>query len=227
MLKGPPKQNARATKRARTSSTALTVPRPMRVNAGRQLFAPQRTCTLRYCDTVSLTLDANGLGQYSFSANGLFDPDLIIAGHQPMGFDQLMTIYGHYTVNWARIKITSQYPRSDVTSINRMVIALANTTTVFTSFEQVMEQQYHSKAVVFYPTQADILPSTSLLYSFKSVYGTALNNATTARGTAAANPSDGQVFACYMTGAASGAVPFLVEIEYNATFSELNNLAQS
>lgn len=226
MIKAPPKQAGQNAKRARYSK-ALTLSRPVRVSAGRQLFAPQRTCTLRYVDTVSLTLDANGLGQYSFSANGLFDPDLIIAGHQPMGFDQLMAIYGHYTVNWSKIKVTSQYPRSDVSGLNRIVIALANTTTVFTSFEQVMEQQYHSKAVVFYPTQASSMPSTQLTYNYKTVFGNQLNNATDLRGTAAANPADGQVFAVYMTGTANGAVPFLVEIEYNATFSELNNLAQS
>lgn len=41
---------------------------------------------------------------HMFSANGVYDPDISGTGHQPIGFDQLMLAYEHYSV--IRSKIT-------------------------------------------------------------------------------------------------------------------------
>jgi hypothetical protein len=40
-----------------------------------------------------------------FSANGLFDPDVTGGGAQPRGFDELMSLYQHYTVIGAKITV--------------------------------------------------------------------------------------------------------------------------
>eukprot|EP00487_Bulimina_marginata_P010824 TRINITY_DN5_c0_g1_i10.p1 TRINITY_DN5_c0_g1~~TRINITY_DN5_c0_g1_i10.p1 ORF type:complete len:232 (-),score=-4.00 TRINITY_DN5_c0_g1_i10:213-908(-) len=41
-----------------------------------------------------------------FSCNGIYDPDITRVGHQPSGFDQLMSMYDHYVVIGARITTT-------------------------------------------------------------------------------------------------------------------------
>lgn len=61
-----------------------------------------------------LTTNLQGIAYYTFSANGLFDPDISGAGHQPRGFDQLMTLYDHYTVLGCKITAKFQTPSSDV-----------------------------------------------------------------------------------------------------------------
>ena len=46
------------------------------------------------------------LGTYIFSVNGIYDPDITGVGHQPSGFDQLMTMYDHFVVIGAKITVT-------------------------------------------------------------------------------------------------------------------------
>lgn len=60
----------------------------------------------RYYETdLSVNPTAGGFASsYVFSANGLYDPNITGTGHQPVGFDQLMTMYDHYTVIGARIR---------------------------------------------------------------------------------------------------------------------------
>lgn len=61
---------------------------------------------LRYQEVVSVNPGAAGTaGVYVFSANGIFDPNYTGTGHQPRGFDQLMTMYDHYTVIGAKIVV--------------------------------------------------------------------------------------------------------------------------
>ena len=40
-----------------------------------------------------------------FSGNGLYDPDVSGVGHQPLGFDQWMTLYNRYRVYASRIVV--------------------------------------------------------------------------------------------------------------------------
>jgi hypothetical protein len=44
-------------------------------------------------------------GSYIFSANGAFDPNITGTGHQPIGFDQMMSFYDQYTVQAASIHV--------------------------------------------------------------------------------------------------------------------------
>lgn len=54
---------------------------------------------LRYVDHLNVAAPAvNAITVKEFRANGLYDPDFSIGGHQPYGFDQLMTQYNHFTV---------------------------------------------------------------------------------------------------------------------------------
>lgn len=50
---------------------------------------------------VHLSVASPGVGAitaYEFRANGMYDPEVAVGGHQPYGFDQLMGQYNHFTV---------------------------------------------------------------------------------------------------------------------------------
>lgn len=44
-------------------------------------------------------------GTQVFSANGLYDPDITGIGHQPRGYDQVISCYDHYVVTRAKIEV--------------------------------------------------------------------------------------------------------------------------
>lgn len=57
-------------------------------------------------ETLSLTQGTAGLAaNWTFRANGMYDPDYTGTGHQPLGFDQMMPFYQKYTVIGAKITV--------------------------------------------------------------------------------------------------------------------------
>lgn len=72
------------------------------------LVPPRQRQSLRYVEYFNLDPGASGYSTYVFSANGLYDPNITGAGHQPRGFDQYMALYNQYkvisssiTMSWA------------------------------------------------------------------------------------------------------------------------------
>jgi hypothetical protein len=73
------------------------------------LFPPTITKRLRYSTTFALSATTGAITSTQvFRANDLFDPDFTGTGHQPMGFDQLMTWYNHFVVIWAKITVVAK-----------------------------------------------------------------------------------------------------------------------
>lgn len=61
--------------------------------------------TLKYVSNISYA-GAAAAYQYQYNGNGLFDPDKTGTGGQPLGFDQLATLYSAYQVTASRIRVT-------------------------------------------------------------------------------------------------------------------------
>ncbi len=63
------------------------------------LLGNKRMVKLRYATPQVLTVPINGnINDVVIVANGCFDPEVSLGGHQPRGFDQMMQLYDHYTV---------------------------------------------------------------------------------------------------------------------------------
>lgn len=73
----------------------------------RYIIGTTQRSTLRYSGFVTITSSAvtGAAGTHVFSANGCFDPDNTGVGGQPRGFDQLMTLFDHYTVTGSTIEV--------------------------------------------------------------------------------------------------------------------------
>lgn len=62
----------------------------------------------RYFDKgFTLSLPPGNNANHVFCANGLYNPDITttVGDHQPLGFDQMMLMFDHYTVIGARIRV--------------------------------------------------------------------------------------------------------------------------
>lgn len=69
----------------------------------------------RYCETFNVTQGVSGTPEYVvYSANSMYDPRTATGGHQPMGYDEMAAIYGHYQVVGS--KITAQFTPVAITS---------------------------------------------------------------------------------------------------------------
>lgn len=71
-------------------------------------FPKTKICRHRYTETVTLPAGTTvGLtNQYVFRANGIFDPNLTGAGHQPLFRDAYADTYQHYSVLNSYITVT-------------------------------------------------------------------------------------------------------------------------
>lgn len=105
------------TKRRRVGDRAVGVYRPGRpastmprsFTPANKEFTPlgySRPCTFRYATSGQVNVAAGGVPEYiRFRANGLYDPEVAVGGHQPYGFDQMMGLFNHFTVLGAKLTV--------------------------------------------------------------------------------------------------------------------------
>lgn len=130
-------KTAAASKRRKTSSV-VSVPRSLPV--GENIISRRQRCRLKYHAKKALnttTFLGNGTYFVRCSANGMFDPDLELGGHQPRGFDQLASIYDQYQV---RECIIEAYFSSNVgTAVYRPFIAIRPSTSELPDATNIFE----------------------------------------------------------------------------------------
>lgn len=222
--------SASTNKRMRRSSVSkfkkLSLSKPVKSTFGKQPFPKQLFNTVRYCETVNLSLGGTGQGYYLYSCNGLYDPNVSGTGHQPMYFDQLMAVYDHYTVLKSRLKLTvvgtGNYPV--ITSLGQDDDTTLNVASAYETWER---PTYRTKVVNTFVEQDK--PSWSF-WDAKKVFGGDPQAQDSLQGNSGANPSEQTYFVVYMDGGitgASGTVTILVEIDYSVVWDELKSMAGS
>lgn len=113
---------------------------------GFEVQSRTRKATLRYAEEIDLDANAGSYDSYTFSANGLFDPNITGTGHQPKGFDQLMTLYGRFYVTRSRIKVTPKFLGS-AGNPSWMAIVLSDSTSLtnINSLTELSESSFRSR----------------------------------------------------------------------------------
>lgn len=69
---------------------------------------------LKYVTKKDFDVDGHAAIEYeAFRANGMFDPEVSVGGHQPRGFDQSMAMYNSFTVLSSKISVNWAYAGYD------------------------------------------------------------------------------------------------------------------
>lgn len=101
---------------------------------------------LRYA--VPKNASGGGIGAISdfvFRGNSPFDPDFVIGGQQPMGYDQWSNFYRRYRVLASKVIVMANANSNEPSGVG---IVANNTSSAFISREQAREQQYGKSIVL-------------------------------------------------------------------------------
>lgn len=227
------KTGARNEAKQSNISTATIYANPKFYN---NLFPARQVRTLKYGSVISLNV-STGLGAgHVYTANGLFDPDITGTGHQPMGYDQMMSLYHHYTVTTARIKATMVHLGSAGGTPALCGIVVSSDTAINTmdTAEEFLEHPQRSNYKLSGSVTGE--PATNqmnLQLDVAKFFGktkSSMVNADLYRGAIGLNPAEQVYFhimANSVSSADAGIVSFIVTIEYDVVFTEPKTLVQS
>jgi len=200
-------------------------PLPVKVRLGPQAFPKQLFNTLKYSDAPILTLaGATGVGQYIFSCNGLYDPNITGTGSQPLYFDQLSAVYNHYTVLRSRIKVTF----GAISSAPHVYSIVVEDDTSGPVNAIVASERPMSTTKMVSP-QNDGLCTLSLSWDAAQVFGPNPMAQDSLQGTPASNPTEQSYFVIqgYDTSLTGSSQTIYVQMEFDVVWDEFATTARS
>jgi len=201
--------------RATNSTTGMTV-------RNMPLFGYRTRRTVPYYASGSFTTGASVAGTYVFSANGIFDPDITGTGGQPMGFDQMMIFYNHYTVVRSRIRLEVANLTTNV--LTNAGIAVRGSSTPTTVIEQLIETGDIAFVHLTYTGQAQSIGRLTRSVNAGQFQGiNSVMDDPNMRGDSASNPTEQLYFhvSCWNPYSATvGTIGFEAVIEYDVVFHE-------
>lgn len=199
-----------------------------RSNASVGVGFPKKICTtLKYEEPIVLNCPSGTMGNYQFSLNGLYDPNITGTGHQPMYFDQYTALYDHYCVIGAKATVRGFINPGGA---NAQVAILINddTSTTGSSLDSIGEQ---SQACYTLANPLNTKPFTlTKKWSAKKFFGKDVLANTDLQGTASSNPTEQSylnVCCQALDKASTCALQFTIMIKYIVVFKELKDMAQS
>lgn len=193
----------------------------------------QLKTTLRYCErNITLNPGVSGaVAHYSFSCNGLYDPNITGVGHQPIAFDQIMLMFDHYVVTGATIKV--YYQNQDATYQQFVGVQCDdNAGSLVTYDPNTLIEQGRGKWALLdqFGTSADTRVLKMKVNPIKFLSRSNALCDPELKGNTSSNPSEQcyfQLWASPVISADSSQVIATVVIDYEVTFIEPKTLAGS
>lgn len=201
-------------------------------------FPNQKVVRLRYVQEVAITTPSStGLSKsVPFVANGCFDPyyPASITAHQPKGFDEWMAVYCHYNVLGSKCSMRMVNSGTDgfIWGVTRTPVPGELDGK---SLEYILEARMTKGYAIAgnYARNNNTPTSTTRVarYSQKKSFGKNSTSMANLIGTKNNNPSELQIFECWMCPAASNSAAnsgnFIITIDYIVLLTEPKILYQS
>jgi len=185
---------------------------------------------LPYNANIAWATGAAVIGGYVFTANGLYDPDITGVGHQPMGFDQALAFYEHYTcvANEVTVTFCSGAANNDAIACG---FYLSSSATPVTVSDQIVENGLlYRKILTSNVNNSKDIQTISAKINLTKFFGKKIINEDDYRGNAAALPTE-QAYMIFFVNNLSGTNtnPVIMDITTNYTvkFTEPKKIPQS
>lgn len=226
-IRTPPSTRVPRAKKARSTGLPKLRRAPLyqvvRGNSSNGPWPERKKCSLVFVNQTSVSL-TSGAGQYVYSCNGMYDPDITGVGNQPLYFDQLASIYDHFVVTKSVMEL--------------QVLGSASRNLILTFYidddgtdgvaYRVAAQRPTSKVVGINPG-VTTPPKFYQTWDGYKTFGPNILNNTLYRGSSLTNPSEQSFFFVKINDLDLGAeaVDILVRITYECTWSEFASIAGS
>lgn len=211
----------------RRSAPMRRIPR----NTFKNGFPQTVSARLRYVTECELDAGVGGTSSFQIRANGCYDPEVSIGGHQPKGFDQFMALYRHFTVTASKIKVTPVNRTNEVNIAGAAygVILLSGTGDLAaqTPLSLMESSPGSSKGFISaFSSVSGSFPTVATVYSkfnAKRTFGRNVISGGPFTGSVAADPTEQSIYKIWAGSITANNPPpiqFIIEVEYDVTFTE-------
>jgi len=186
--------------------------------------------TMKYVDE-SMYLDPGAGGvpvTKVYSWNGLFDPDISGGGHQPLGYDQFISMYDHYTVIGARARITAT--NTDTGTPVSIIASTRDNATPITNVGQIIENGMSRWTNLGVLTSGNSTKTLTLNFSARKFFSKNPLDEADLSGSQSLQPAEQaylHITVHPLNNVDTSSTYFTVEIEYIVVLTEPKLLAQS
>lgn len=197
------------------------------VSLGISPYPAQYKVKLRYATQVSINPSAGTGTAALFSANGIYDCEVAVGGHQPRGHDEMFNAYDHVRVLGSKITCLFANNTNDP---NLVGVYLTDTTTTVTNHIDLMERPRTIFRVMGDGTSGPNTMKLSKSFSARGFFGKAARTDDVYRGDVNNNPTEQAYFGVYVgptDSAADVGQVVQVIIDYICIFTEPKQLSQS
>lgn len=216
-------------KRPRRKTTIARLPRNLGTVSG---LPKTRTITLRYTQSLFLASALGIIQESRYRANGIEDPWYETGGHSPMGFDTWATMYNHYIVNKSTITVKAYNDEVSPYKTTVLGVYLSDDAVApYTTYDAYIEANRGTHSILpKYQNKAMTLRST---YDAKKFFNVSdvKDNFDRFGALTSTNPTESAIYHIYIqsvdTVSTTPTLRGTVTIDYNVTFSEPKDLAQS
>lgn len=194
------------------------------IDFGRYSLPLRAKNVMRYASTTDITMNGAGEAVVAWNANGMYDPEVALGGHQPLYFDQLSAIYNHWHVVASKIRIRIVPLFGAIGTLNATVL-IDDDQTLSAAATTARERP---GAVSWLASAAEDDNGRTIYWNAQKTFGGNIIDNDDLKGTAAADPSELSTFFLYLSGGTLDN-PWRVyaDIEYTAVWSELKSMAGS
>lgn len=191
----------------------------------------QNIVSMRYSDAFQLTSTGGIINEYIFRANSIHDPNFTGVGHQPMGHDQMATLYTKYIVLGSKITVQVHGINTGTEGImtGLFLSKNSNPTSTYTVYTEFSEAKRGTTKYVVSDPSVNTMTNTYSAKKFHQITDIKDNKARLGNNFGA-NPLDGAFYAFWCQSAdisTTTQVRVIVNIDYIVLCSEPKLLFES